>query len=373
MSITEDLAAVVTAADSLTQEVTNKISSIDQRVTQFNTDANNIVNTVTGQMKRANIGIDQQPYGNVTPTPEEDTGLLVKNAFAAGHKHIRVFWPADGQERHWNTKVVMPVGTTLTIEGDISNVGTRGGSVRTDRACYANGSYGGTSDQGSPMIFRNLEPSGAPYPENDYYKVSDEGTLIDMLGNNILAWGHGTYVHDQGGMTAGPYGSGLIRIIQHQYGLPSVITGAGYHTQFYLSGSFVNHCGGASTCEIRMQAGAFNKLTSDGPPLEVDKGFRRLLNKGVAGVTSSLLTKQPCEITETEAGYNDNLHSGASWAWFSRTSGIEGDINNPRMFGVTTWALSTGYSLCQFNCTVTDVSMLGLHTIPLTNVMVGAV
>ncbi|MCJ8273352.1 MAG: hypothetical protein MJK04_28620 [Psychrosphaera sp.] len=372
MSITQDLVAVAQAADNLTQNVSDKITQIDQRVNQFQTDATNIVKAATSQISRAHICHGQQPSTTVSVTAEDDAGLLVKEAFSAGNKHVTVSWSADGQERHWNSIVAMPVGATLHIAGPSSNVNALGGKARTDRACYANGRSGGTSENGSPMIFRNLQPASDQYPFNDHFRVRDEASLISMSGNNTVVWGDGTYLHDQGGMTAYAYGNGLIRMGGYTYGLPCFVLGGGHNCQFYLSGPFVNNLGGTSTCEVRIMQGSFNKVTSDGPVLTADKGFRKLLDKGVTAVTTALLNTQPYEVTTEQAALNDNVHSGYSFAWFSgvRGSGVEAD--RPRIMGTSTWSHGSGWVLAQFNGGVGELSTYGLVTLESTNIYLGA-
>lgn len=372
MSITEDLAAVAQAADNLTQQVTGKITQIDQRVNQFQTDASNIVKAATSQISRAHIGINQQPALGITIKPEDDAGQLVAAAFVAGNKHVTVGWVGDGQERHWNTLVSMPVGATLYIAGPVSTVDQIGGNVRTDRACYANGRRGGTSENGSPMIFRNLQPSPTTFPLNDYFKVYDPVSLIEMNGNNTVHWGDGTYLHDQGGMTAYAYGNGLINLSAYTYALSCFVTGGGNYCQFYLSGPFVNNKKGTSTCEVRIMRGSFNKVSSDGPVLTVDKGFRRLLDKGVSGVTTDLLNIQPFEVTAEQAALNDNVHAGYSFSFFSRLRGDGTQTDRPRMIDTTSWSHGSGWTLAQFKDGVGDMATTGLVTIEGTDIYVGA-
>ncbi|MFT4927010.1 MAG: hypothetical protein ACI8WB_003110, partial [Phenylobacterium sp.] len=96
MSLTQDLVAAAQAANHLTQQVSDKITSIDQRVTQFQTDATNVVATTTAQLRRAKIGSSQGPQVSITPGPDDDTGLLVQQAFSDGAKHVHVDWGTDG-------------------------------------------------------------------------------------------------------------------------------------------------------------------------------------------------------------------------------------------------------------------------------------
>ena len=372
MSITQDLAAVAEAANDLTAQVSSKISQIDQRVSQFNTDATNIVKAATSQISRTHIGIGQTPSTTVTPTAEDDTAVLVATAFAAGNKHVTVNWSADGKERHWNKLVVMPVGSTLYILGPASNVTILGGNVRTDRACYANGRSGGTSENGSPMIFRNLQASSPQHPVNTHFKVGDQTALIHMGGNNTIFWGDGTYLHDQGGMTAFYLGNGLISLASYNYALPSFVLGGGHHCQFYLSGPLINHQGGTSTCEVRIMQGSFNKVSSDGPPLTADKGFRRLLDKGVTGVTTALLNTQPYEVTIEQAALNDNLHTNYGWGLFLGLRGGGTETDRPRIFGATTWNHGSGWIKAQFKGGTGELSTYGLVLQEGTDIYTGA-
>ncbi|MFT4927011.1 MAG: hypothetical protein ACI8WB_003111 [Phenylobacterium sp.] len=373
MSITQALATATTAANNLTQQVTDKITTIDNRVTQFQTDATNIVSAATKQISRASIGLQQQPSIGVTPVPGEDVGLAISQAYADGAKHVEVGWSNDGQERHWNTRVSMPVGTSISIQGPGCGVQEVGGSIRTDRACYANGGNGGTSDLGSPMIFKNLEPSSELYPSNEYIAVTDVTELIQMTGNNTVAFGGGTYLHDQGGMCAYAYGSGLISMPSYIYNLPCVVLGGWGGTQFYLSAPLVNNAGGTSTCEVRMMQGAYCKVSSDGPILTADKGFKRLMDKGVAGITVDLLNKQPYQITTEEAGLNMGPGLTAHSAiWFSQTHGTGEDIDKPRLIGTTTWSNATGWTLVQFNANKSEISTYGLIPIEGSSLLLGA-
>ena len=363
MSLTEDLAAVTTAADDLTQTVADKISLIDQRVEQFQQDATQVVAGATGQLKRTHIGIEQGPSTIVTPTPEDDTGLLVQQAFSNGAKHVRVDWEADGKERHWNTKVSMPVGTTLSVTGPDSRVLTLGGNPRSDRACYSRGRHGGTSIHGSPMIFRNLHPSSANYPFGDYFKVLDSISLIEMNGNNTVVWGDGTYLHDIGGMVAGPGSAGLLEVEAYTYGLPCFVLGGGHGCQFYLGGSLINQNGGTATCEVRIMEGSFHKVDNDGPALTADKGFKRLLDKGVAGVTPDLLSAQPYTITAEQAALNDSLHPGFSNNFFAVTRGTEAGDPRPRIVTGLTWSHQSGWVHIQSTRGFGEMSTSGLlHT-----------
>ncbi len=360
MSISEDLAAVVTAANSLTQTVTDKISSIDQRVTQFQTDALNITNQVTTQLKRAKIGHNQFPQVAIRPTPQDDTGLLVQAAFDAGNKFVGVDWDNDGQDRHWNTMVNIPAGGTIYIAGPKCDRTTISGDVRTDRACFARGANLGTSVDGSPMIFRNLSPGGVDYPHNAYSKVYDETCLIQLNGNNLVLFGNGTYLFDQAGTLPNPYGNALVRVSSYIYDMPCWIGGGGYNCQFYMSGPLVNNDLACSKVDILFMHGSFIKLDSDGPALNVDKGFKRLLDKGVAGVTSSLLTKQPWEVTEIEAGYNDVDYAGANYNWYVYSRGIDTEANNPRFVSLLTWSHGGGITTVQLIGGSGEMSMAGL-------------
>lgn len=371
MSITQDLMAVVSAADALTQEVSDKITTINQTVSNIQTSANNIVAGAAAQLNRARIGTDQTPYIELLIEPTDDAGALVKQAFADGNKHVHVKWELDGQDRHWNTLVEMPVGTTLTIAGPACAVGVRLGNVRTGRACYANGGSGGTSENGSPMIFRNLEVRNDAFPAYDHFRVWDETALIQMAGNNVLVWGDGTYVHDQGGMMAMPFGNGLIRIASNNFDMPCYVGGGGHYCQFYLSGPLVNNCGGGSTCEMHITSGYFNRVTSDGPVLNVDKGFKRLMNNGIAGVTSNLLNIQPYEVTQAQAAYNDNLHADYGWGFFTRVRGTDTESGFPRVIGNSSWALPTGWVMGQINCAFSEVAKTGLYDIEGSQVLLG--
>ena len=373
MSITQALATATTAANNLTQQVTDKITTIDNRVTQFQTDATNIVTAATKQISRASIGPGQTPRINVTANPGEDVGLAVTQAYVDGAKHVDVTWVNDGEERHWNTRVSLPVGASISIEGPICAVNVAGGSVRTDRACYANGIQGGTSDLGSPMIFRNLEASSELYPSNEYIAVTDVTELIQMTGNNMVYFGNGTYLHDQGGMCAYAYGSGLVSMPSYIFDMPCSVLGGWGHCQFYLSAPLVNNAGGSSTCEVRIMSAAFNKVSSDGPVLTADKGFRRLLDNGVDGVSVDLLNKQPYQITTEEANLNNGPgNTGHSAAWFSQTHGVGEDIDKPRLIGVTTWSHATGWTLVQWNPIHNEMSTFGLLPIEGSSLLLGA-
>ncbi|MFT4927903.1 MAG: hypothetical protein ACI8WB_004017 [Phenylobacterium sp.] len=372
MSITQSLATVAQAADSLTQQVSGKISQIDQRVTQFETDASDVVKAATAQISRAHIGIQQQPSAVLNITPEDDAGQLVVDAFASGNKHITIQWAADGQERHWNTLVSMPIGATLIITGPDSSVTGLGGNVRTDRACYANGARGGTSENGSPMIFKNLTASLPTFPAHTHFKVIDQSSLIHMHGNNTVFWGNGTYLHDQGGMCVYGYGNGLIVLTGHCYAMPSYVLGGSNYCQFYLSGPFVNQQGGSSTCEVRIMAGKFNKVSSDGPVLTADKGFKRLLDKGVSGVTTALLNLQPYEVTAEQSQLNDNEHIGYSFLKYALLRGAGEEADRPRILSAVTWHLGTGWIKAQFKNGPGELSTYGLTLTEGTDIYIGA-
>ncbi|MFT4924621.1 MAG: hypothetical protein ACI8WB_000704 [Phenylobacterium sp.] len=369
-TITEDLAEVVVAADELTTQITGKIAAIDQRVIQFNTDATNVVASVTDQLTRAHMGF-ADPRHVLTITAEDDAGLLVKQAYEDGAKHVEVNWINDGLDRHWNTHVFMPVGATINIQGQISSVLDNGGNVRTDRACYALGKRNGTSENASVMIFKNLTPSDLTYPYNVYTKVADSTSLIQMEGNNIIYFGNGTYLHDQGGMCAYAYGNGLIRVGAYGYGMPNYIVGGGHHTQFYLSGPFVNNSGGVSLLNIHLQMCDFQKVGNDGPPLEADKGFKRLLDKGVAGVTTDLLTAQPYTITDAQAALNNNESDHYSTYWFTALRGLDAESDRPRMITNTTFSHKAGVIWAQFRGGIGAMSMSGLETVGSTGIYIG--
>lgn len=361
MSNTEELAAVVTAANELTQTVTDKIGAIDTKVNQFEAEARNIASQATDTINMAKIGFNKTPSILVTPGPNDDTGALVAEAYRDGYKHVSVDWSADGQDRHWNSMVAMPVGTTLFIHGPISDVATLGGSVKSDRACYAKGTKGGTSVLGSPMIFRNLHPSTVEYPHNVYSKVVDETSLIQASGNNTIHFGNGTYVHDMGGMVPYYYGNALIRISSYVYDLPNYIGGGGHHATFYLSGPFVNNCLGTAVCEIRMMMASWIKLSSDGPALNVDKGYKRLLDRGEPGATSDLLTIQPWEITEAQAAVNDVSTPGMNWSWYVGNRGVDTEADRPRIVSTVTFSHTTGWTQAQFGGGVGEMSLAGLQ------------
>lgn len=363
MSITQDLANVVTAANDLTQTVTDKVSTIDSRVNQFETDARNITNQVTSQMFRTRIGLNQAPHYNVVPGPNDDAGAMVKQAFADGNKFVGVTWENDGQDRHWNSFVSMPVGATLYIAGPKCDKQTIGGNVRTDRACFARGRREGTSDLGSPMIFRNLEPSDTTFPYNVYSKVYDETCLIEMTGNNMVMFGEGTNVFDQAGTCPNPYGNALIRMASYVYDMPCWIGGGGWHTQFYMGGPLLNNCQACSNVEVVFMHNHFVKLDSDGPALTADKGFRRLLDKGVAGVTSALLTKQPWEITTEEAAYNDVDHAQSNRYWYEYARGLDTEANTPRILSLLTWSYGGGHTTVQLIGGPGELSMAGLSKV----------
>ncbi|MFT4924619.1 MAG: hypothetical protein ACI8WB_000702 [Phenylobacterium sp.] len=373
MSITESLVAATLATNNLTHQVADKISLIDQQVANIRAAADAKVAQAVSQVPRASIGGYQQPYDSIIVTSEDDAGLKVKEAFAAGAKHIQVHWEADGLERHWNTLVTMPIGATLSIAGPNCIVDTLGGAARTDRACYALGNYNGTSEHGSPMIFKNTQPSpDDAYPFAFYARVRDFTDLISMTGNNTIIFGGGTYLHDQGGMLAYADGGGLITVSGNSMDTPNCITGGSGQTQFYLSGALVNNMGGTSVCEIRFRAGTFQKVSSDGPVLQADKGFRRLLNKGVAGITAETLSKQPCDITEAEAGLNDDAAIGMTWGYYNLLRGVDAEANLPRMVGAKKWAYVGGWTLAQFSANTGGVSMHGLSPVEGTNMLMGA-
>lgn len=363
MSITEDLGAVVAAANNLTKTVTDKIGSIDQRVNTFETDARNLVNTITNSIYQTQRGYSQSPSTSIQPNPEDDTGLLVQQAFDNGNKYVIVDWPADGQERHWNTMVTMPMGANIFINGPASGVEVLGGSIRSDRGCYNYGRRQGTSTLGSPMIFRNLEPSDTTYPYSDYAKVWDYVHLIKAMGNNIILFGDGTYLHDQGGMAATAEGSALISVEPYLYGTPVFIGSGGHQCQFYLSGPLVNNRGGTSTCDIRFGSVYFSKTTSDGPLLTADKGYKRLKDKGVAGVTDADLNKQPYERLTADAALNDNVHQNVHLAWINQNRGIDAEIDRPKLVGATSWAFGSGWTTCQILDGLGQVSLHGLDQI----------
>lgn len=377
MSITEQMASMVTAANTLTQQVTDQINSINQRVDQFETEARNIANQATSQMYRSKIGTNQFPQVNITPSPSDDAGQLVQAAFDAGNKYVNVHWHADGQDRHWNTVVNMPVGGTLAISGPISDVSTLGGNVRSDRACYAKGGYGGISELGSPMIFRNLDPSSSTYPQSVYSKVMDETVLINMYGNNTLIFGEGAYVHDTGGTVPNYYGNALVRINSYYYDMPCYVGGGGHHANFYLGAPLINNCQGNAVCEVRIMMATFTKLSSDGPALTVDKGYKRLLDKGVSGVTSALLNKQLWEFTEAEAGLNDNDPQilGHNWSWHLMQRGIEAETDRPRLISAITFSHVTGYTMVQIggqsDTAFGELSMAGLSKIAGKKIYIG--
>lgn len=360
MSITEQLSEVVTSANNLTKTVTDKVSSIDSRVNQFETEARNIASAATSQMFRAKIGHNQFPQVNITPGPDDDTGALVKQAFADGNKFIGVTWENDGKDRHWNTQVALPVGATLYISGPVSCVNTINGNIRSDRACYANGAQGGTSEFASPMIFRNTEPSYEQYPYNVYSKVYDQTCLFSLNGNNTVIFGNGTFVFDQGGMCPNPYGNALFRIEPYVWDMPSWVGGGGANLQFYMSGPMLNNCQAGAEVKIYFYQHHFAKLSSDGPVLTADKGFRRLLDKGVAGVTSDLLTIQPWEITQAQAAYNDVDYPGTNWGWYNYHKGIDTEADRPRFVSFITWSYGGGKTEVQLMQGAGELSMAGL-------------
>lgn len=363
MSISQELAKTVTAANTLTQTVTDKIGSIDQRVSTFESEARNIANQATNQMYRSRTGIWQSPAKIIEISPQDDAGALVQQAYDDGFKYVQVKWEADGQDRHWNTLVKMPVGATISILGPWSNVTKLGGNVRSDRACYASGRNQGTSELGSPLIFRNLETDEEPFPANTYAKVWDVGALIFANGNNTILFGEGTYLHDQGGLTPSGEGNALITFGPYLSDLPVYVGGGGHDTQFYLSGPLVNHLGGCTTGEIMFYSAHFSKVSSDGQPLTVDKGYRRLLNKGVSGVTSALLDKQPYELTNEEATYNDNDIVSMNQHWLSIMRGTEAEADRPRLLSLATLHHPGGYVICQFRSHGGQCSLHGLDKI----------
>ncbi|MFT4924618.1 MAG: hypothetical protein ACI8WB_000701 [Phenylobacterium sp.] len=371
MSITKDLAAATMAANNLSNTVKDKLISIEQRATEFATQANDAAIEATATLKRLKIGIQQGPALYLTVEPEDDAGLMVKEAFAAGAKYVNVAWNSDGKDRHWNTHVIMPVGTTLRITGPVSSVSSRAGAVRSGWSSYANGSYQGTSENGSPMIFRNLELRDDDlYPVNDHVKVWDNSQLIDLSGNNTVVFFDGTYVFDQGGMTANAYGHGLIHVTGYHYGMTNAVVGGGVFCQFYLSGPLVNNNFGGSTCEVRIMAGQVNKLSSDGPLLTVNKGFKKLQSNGVAGITNSFLNRQPYEVTAVDAALNNNnpVYAGSSYSWFKESRGVDTDADKPRLIGTSTWAYAGGWTMTQFSGTIGDVSTYGMAPIADTDV-----
>lgn len=371
MSLTQDIAALVGAAEELTEEVSNKIATIDQRVVQFESDSKDIVATATASLKRAKIGVGQQSTFTVNLTAQDDAGALVKQAFNDGHKHVSVYWSNDGQDRHWNTLVAMPIGTTLYIHGPACDVDNLGGSVRAGRGAYARGKGNGTSDQGSPLIFKNLEPSTTQLPENSYFQVMDETSLITMGGNNSVQFGEGTFVYDTGGMTPNPYGNGLFRLEPYIYDMPCFIGGGGHNCQFYLGGPLLNNCGATSVVEIRFMQIHIVKLDSDGPALTVNKGFKKLLDNGVSGVTSVSLNKQNWEVSSTEAAANDNQYGGANYSWYLASRGSGEEIDRPRIVTHYTWAFGTGWTLVQINGGVGELSYGNLVQVSGRNLYLG--
>ncbi|MFT4924615.1 MAG: hypothetical protein ACI8WB_000698, partial [Phenylobacterium sp.] len=319
------------------------------------------------QLRRAKICSSQGPQVSITPGPDDDTGLLVQQAFSDGAKHVHVDWGTDGLDRHWNTIVGMPAGGTLSIYGPSASVAVRGGAVRSGYSSYVNGKNGGTAALASPMIFKNLRPSPTSFPYDSHAKVYDQVSLISMTGNNIVLFGDGTYVHDQGGMCAHANGCALIDMVSYAYDMPCSILGGGHHCQFYLSGPLLNHRGGTSTCEIRLMQSYFIKLSSDGPVLTADKGFRRLMDKGVAGVTAAMLNVQPWEVPESQAQLNDNLHPGSAYAWLLEARGPTDQTATPRMVSITTWSHGSGWALVQISAGFGEISSYGMIAIEGTN------
>lgn len=363
MSITQDLAAVVQAADNLTQNVTDKITGIDQRVNQMQTDANNVVASATAQLKRAKIGIEQFPNASLILGPGEDAGLLVKQAFDEGKHHVSLHWDADGQDRHWNTPVLMPVGASLYIAGASSPVHVLGGDVRTDRACYARGRNGGTSELGSPLIFRNLNPANETYPWSDYTKVWDDISLITMNGNNTVMFMSGTYVFDAGGTIPHAFGCSLVQLNSYIYDMPCFVGGGDHSLQFYLGGPLFNNMGSTSVAEIRFMGVNFVKLDNDGPTLTADKGFKRLLDKGVSGVTADLLKAQPYTLTPAQATLNDVVHIGTINAWCDGMRGEDTQSDRPLLVSKQTWHYGSGWTTAQFTGGEGELSLHGLERI----------
>ncbi|MFT4924622.1 MAG: hypothetical protein ACI8WB_000705 [Phenylobacterium sp.] len=370
-TITQDLAAVVVAADDLTGTVVNKIGEIDSRVTQFHTDAANVVAGATAQISRSPIGLAQLPSTTVIPSATDDTGQLVIAAFAAGNKHVTVDWGADGQERHWNSLVSMPIGATLAIYGPVCTVDTIAGNVRADRACYATGRRLGTSEHGSPMVFRNLQTPERPYPHTQYMKVIDEIEIIRMNGNNTVAWGECTYLHDQGGMLS--YGGALVTMSSYNHAMPNYIVGGGHFCQFYLSGPFVNNPGGGTTCEIHMVNCSFNTVSNDGPVLSVNKGYKRLMDNGEPGITTDLLNKQPFSLTAADAALNDIEYPGYSFIWLSKSRGLDLEADRPRIVSIATGSHGTGWTIAQFGVGIGDMSYHGMEMIGTTDIYIGKV
>lgn len=374
MSLTQNIADLIEKADDLSQNVSTKITSIDQRVDRFEGEARDIANKATENMFRARVGVNASQNYPITPGPDDDTGLLVKAAYDLGHKHVYVHWEVDGKDRNWNTLVEMPIGATLEIHGPLCHGDVLGGNIRTGRSCYATGHRGGTVESGSPMIFRNLTPNGDTYPANSHSNAYDECSLIQMNGNNAVVFGESTYVFDCGGMMVMPYGSAMIRVVPYSQDMPCYVGGGGYHCQFYLGNPLVNNCLNGSSLEVRLTADIV-KISSDGPALNVDKGFRRLINKGVSGIDASVLSTQPFEISDAMANLNDAnpSYAGTSLYWFKASRGIDAQANLPRVISHMTWQSSAGWTMANFDVYDPKISLAGLSKVAGTKTYIASV
>ena len=106
--------------------------------------------------------------------------------------------------------------------------------------------------------------------------------------------------------------------------------------------------------------------------LTVDKGFKRLQNQGVAGITNALLSTQPYEITSEQAALNDNLHADYSIHSFNATRGNAPEDDRPRIIGNQSSAYPSGWILAQFWYGFGETSASYLNPIEGTNVYLGA-
>ena len=347
MGLEDQVANLVQAANNLTDAIDGKVQEIDEKVTSFEKEAQSAVTDVTKDIRLAMVGIAGNPIVKINLLEGDDAGLLVQSAFNEGAKTVEVNWVLDGKERHWNSLVSMPVGSSLVINGPASTVGVVGGTNRTERACWARGSAGGISDMGSPLIFRNLTVSSKATPHNAHFRVYEVSSLISMSGNNIIVFGDGAYLHDEGGMIMSPTSGGLIQLSANIKGMPCYISGGGYNCNFYLSSGFVNQKGGGSDYIIRMQRAYFVKTSSDGPALSVNRGFRRLLNESVVGVTVDLLNMQPWEMPLDKAYLNDNEHADYGRSYYVGVRGINIQEDRPRLCIRNSWSFSGGIASIQ--------------------------
>ncbi|EAP93451.1 hypothetical protein [Vibrio splendidus] len=353
------------ASQALSQEVAGKMGEIDKKTEDFKEEARNLAVDSLGDLFRCHIGLSRAPLERITPSPSDDVGVLVNTALSKGAKSIEVNWPADGQERNWNTYVSLPVGVTISISGPNSTVGSLGGKVRADRECWKKGGDGGCSELGSPLVFRNLQVSSKLTPHNDHFKIYEYSSLIGCAGNNIVKFGKGCYLHDEGGMLMSPSSGGLIKVAAYSYGTPSYIVGGGYGCKFYISSALVNQLGGSSDFYVRLFKANFVKTTSDGPELLVNKGFKRLKNEGL-NVPSELLNVQPWEVLLEHSDLNDNKHGGYGRSFYANTRGLNTQADRPRLLLRNSWSFSGGIASIQCLSGFGEVAPTGLHQIGVT-------